>query len=253
LAMLAPAPANSGVIIIPGRPDLQPTLRPADFSPPIAAEVARAPDAQARLGGVGLASLEVQDNGSLALDTEVVENRAANDLRPQLRPARLSGSVDPVNTSDVTDILTEIAANDATLRFDNSTSLAVRASLRPTQRPSEFGAIVAAAVRQPDATSVAAAPIVAAAPVPPQNFEPVPGGVARAATQEDVIRLRDINLIGVYGRPNARRALVRLGNGRYVRVEVGSALDGGQVTAIGDEALNYVKRGRTYAVEMPSG
>jgi Tfp pilus assembly protein PilP len=75
--------------------------------------------------------------------------------------------------------------------------------------------------------------------------------VARAATQEDVIRLRDMNLIGVYGRQNARRALVRLPNGRYVRVEVGSTLDGGQVTAIGDTALNYVKRGRTYAIDMP--
>ena len=92
-----------------------------------------------------------------------------------------------------------------------------------------------------------------AAPIAPQNYAPVPGGVARAATQEDVIRLRQINLIGVYGRPNARRALVRLSNGRYVRVEVGSALDGGQVTAIGDNALNYVKRGRTYALELPSG
>ena len=77
--------------------------------------------------------------------------------------------------------------------------------------------------------------------------------MARAATQEDVLPLREINLIGVYGRPNARRALVRLSNGRYVRVEVGSTLDGGQVTAIGEDALNYVKRGRTLALQLPSG
>ena len=64
--------------------------------------------------------------------------------------------------------------------------------------------------------------------------------------------MREINLIGVYGRPNARRALVRLSNGRYVRVEVGSDLDGGKVTAIGDEALNFVKRGRTYAIQLPA-
>ena len=193
--------------------------------------------------------LELQDNGSVALDSNVIEAVARNDLRPRLRPEEFADASD-LATPDITDILTEIAAADATLRFDNSTSLAVRASVRPALRPSGFSNVVTAALR-PAAPSQPAASVAAAAPVAPQNFEPVPGGVARAATQEDVIRLRDINLIGVYGRPNARRALVRLGNGRYVRVEVGSELDGGQVTAIGDEALNYVKRGRTYAVELP--
>ena len=103
------------------------------------------------------------------------------------------------------------------------------------------------------ATTPSAAPVQTAAPVAPQNYAPVPGGVARAATQEDVLPLRQINLIGIYGRPNARRALVRLSNGRYVRVEVGSALDGGQVTAISEAALNYTKRGRTLALELPAG
>ena len=70
---------------------------------------------------------------------------------------------------------------------------------------------------------------------------------------EDAIRLRDINLIGVYGRPGDRRALVRLSNGSYVKVEIGSTLDGGRVTAIGDSALNYVKRGQTYALQLPAG
>ena len=49
------------------------------------------------------------------------------------------------------------------------------------------------------------------------------------------------------------RALVRLGNGQFVRVQVGSDLDGGQVTAIGENALNYVKRGTTYALQIPQG
>jgi hypothetical protein len=77
--------------------------------------------------------------------------------------------------------------------------------------------------------------------------------VAAAATRTDVIALRDMNLIGVYGQPNARRALVRLGNGRYLRVGVGDQLDGGQVTAIGDYALNYTKRGRTHQLVIPGG
>ena len=252
IAILAPAP--QGVIVVAGRPDFSTPLRPANAQLPETDEDVEPPaPTTAPLGGVGLAGLELQNTGALLLDTSTVEDGASTDLRPQLRPNGLAPATDP-NTPDITDILAGIAAEDATLRFDNSTALAVRASQRPAIRPARFNSIVAAAqVPQPSAPATPAAPVVAAAPVAPQNYEPVPGGVARAATQEDVIRLRDMNLIGIYGRPNARRALVRLSNGRYVRVEVGSALDGGQVTAIGDEALNYVKRGRTYAIEMPSG
>ncbi|MFA8442330.1 MAG: hypothetical protein ACEPO0_10710 [Yoonia sp.] len=262
MALLAPAP--EGVIVIAGRPDVVPALRPANAQLPDADEgpagddavnaaVAEAATTETAppLGGVGLSSLELQNSGTIALDTEVVEGGAIIDLRPRLRPQGLTDGIDP-GTPDITDILAGIATEDATLRFDNSTALAVPLSLRPDVRPANFGTVVAAArSQQQTQPAAAAAPVTAAAPVAPQNFAPVPGGVARAATQEDAIRLRDINLIGVYGRPNARRALVRLSNGRYVRVEVGSALDGGQVTAIGDDALNYVKRGRTYAIELP--
>ena len=269
MALLAPAP--EGVIIIAGRPDPVPPLRPANAQLPEVAEVASQPSAdlepptvaasELTPGSVGLAALELQNSGAMALDSTVVEDGAIVDLRPQLRPQGLSPAVDPgtPDITDITEILAGIETDDATLRFDNSTSLAVVLSPRPDSRPANFSNAVAAArarLETQQAAAVAAptpapAPVTAAAPVPPQNFEPVPGGVARAATQEDAIRLREINLIGVYGRPNARRALVRLNNGRYVRVEVGSALDGGQVTAIGDAALNYVKRGRTYAIELP--
>ena len=262
LALLAPAP--EGVVIVSGSPAIVPPLRPADAALPETQEpadneagedtaVAAATSAPAgpTPGGVGLGGLELQDSGAIGLDPAVVEERAIVDLRPRLRPQGLAPAVDP-GTPDITDILADIAAEDATLRFDNSTALAVVLSVRPDKRPSNFANVVAAASARTQTQPVApAAPVTAAAPVPPRNIQPVPGGVARAATQEGAIRLREINLIGVYGRPNARRALVRLSNGRYVRVEVGSALDGGQVTAIGDSALNYVKRGRTYAIELP--
>lgn len=263
-ALLAPAP--EGVVIIPGTPAVVPPLRPADAALPETEEAledatvaAASPAAETPTpGGVGLGGLELQNTGAISLDTAVVEERALIDLRPRLRPEGLAARVDP-GTPDITDILAGIAVEDATLRFDNSTALAVVLSIRPDTRPSNFANVVAAASArtqpQPAAPApsapASAAPVVAAAPVAPQNVQPVPGGVARAATQEDAIRLREINLIGVYGRPNARRALVRLSNGRYVRVEIGSELDGGQVTAIGDSALNYVKRGRTYAIELP--
>lgn len=260
MALLAPAPED--VIIIAGRPDVVPPLRPADARLPAGINGAEVTDPVGAAldqatsgteaptpGSVGIAGLTLQNSGAIAVDPA---QGAIVDLRPRLRPGSLRPVVDP-GTPDITDILAGIAAEDAAQRFDNSTSLAIALSPRPNRRPSSFGAVVAAARARQQAPAVAAAPVRAAAPVPPQNFEPVPGGVAHAATLENAIQLHDINLIGVYGRPNARRALVRLGNGRYVRVEVGSALDGGQVTAIGAEALNYVKRGRTYAIELPSG
>ena len=77
--------------------------------------------------------------------------------------------------------------------------------------------------------------------------------MAANATLAEAIDLREVNLIGVFGRPNDRRALVRLANGRYVRVAVGDSLDGGQVAAIGDNALNYVKRGQTITIAIPNG
>jgi hypothetical protein len=260
MALLAPAP--EGVVIIAGAPDFVTRLRPADAQLPEVAEpnVASdtAPTQTLTPGSVGVAALELQNSGALALDPSTVEGNAENDLRPQLRPSGLSAVLDNA-TPDITAIIAGIEAEEATLRFDNSTALAVVASRRPAVRPSNFGTVVAnararltsAAPAPTPQAAAPAAPQVAAAPVAPQNFAPVPGGVARAATIEGAIRLRDINLIGVYGRANARRALVRLSNGRYVRVEVGSALDGGQVTAIGEDALNYVKRGRTYAIGLP--
>ena len=253
MALLAPAP--EGVVIVTGAPDVVPPLRPENAVLPDTQEetIATAPQT-ASPGGVGLGGLDLQNSGTISLDPGTVEERALVDLRPRLRPQGLAPAEDP-GTPDITDILADIQTDDGTLRFDNSTSLAVVLSTRPVGRPSNFSNVVAAATArrqtQPAAPAPAAPVVAAAPPPPPQNSNPVPGGVARAATQEGAIRLRDINLIGVYGRPNARRALVRLGNGRYVRVEVGSELDGGEVSAIGDSALNYVKRGRTYALELP--
>ena len=65
--------------------------------------------------------------------------------------------------------------------------------------------------------------------------------------------LGKVNLIGVYGSSSDRRALVRLSNGKYVKVQVGDKLDGGQVAAISDDALRYVKRGKNVVLEVPQG
>ena len=82
---------------------------------------------------------------------------------------------------------------------------------------------------------------------------PTRASVARQATIEDGISLRRVNLIGVFGSPSDRRAIVRLANGNHVKVVVGDRVDGGQVAAIGESSLQYVKSGRNLTLSLPSG
>ena len=102
------------------------------------------------------------------------------------------------------------------------------------------------AVAEPQAEIVQASAASAAPRIPSS------ASVTRAATQTRAINLRQINLLGVMGTPSARRALVRLDNGRVVTVEVGERLDGGEVTAIGESELRYNKRGRDVVLRIAS-
>lgn len=77
--------------------------------------------------------------------------------------------------------------------------------------------------------------------------------VSKQATVNNAINLRKVNLIGVYGTPSNRRALVRLPSGRYKKVQVGDTIDGGRISAIGDSELRYRKGGRNLVLKIPSG
>lgn len=156
---------------------------------------------------------------------------------------------------------------------DTATELAVQTSALPRGRPSDFDAIVAAAVVQsradqvtarldfetPDTTNAIEAALaddVEPEPRPqdtPRLAIPSSASVARQATIEDAIPLNKINLVGVYGVPSDRRALVRLPSGRYVKVKVGDRVDGGTVAQINDSQLIYRKGSRTVALSMPNG
>lgn len=166
----------------------------------------------------------------------------------------------------------EAEAFEAALR--GATPQAVASSRRPAARPEGIAALVAtaAAANEPppvDGNAVQAAlaeaqaePQVAAAPEPPPEVldEPEPEEgiatlpttrtVAKKSTIANAIDLGDVNLIGVYGSSANRRALVRMPNGRYVKVQVGDRLDGGKVAAIGDNELSYVKRGQTIVLKI---
>ena len=257
-----------GLNVVAGPPPRQPPLRPAafaDLAPSDEAAIAAAvTEVVSTAGGISLAGLRPSVRpASLrdAIPAPIFADPALAGLRPSLRPAGLAPPTAPAaEPPDINDIVAAIAEAAPPSAFVTVTPRAVPVSARPDLRPRNFARVVAAAqqrsARQQSAaaaTTTASAPAqqVRSAPVAPSG--PTAGTVAQAATASNAIRLRDINLIGVYGRPGDRRALVRMGNGRFVKVEVGSSLDGGRVTAIGDSALNYVKRGKTYALQLPRG
>lgn len=138
------------------------------------------------------------------------------------------------------------------------TALAVVRVPRPKPRPA--GLIVAAA-QKPTAGSAALGSTanVTSNGDEPGSFQPktvapkIPSSasVARQATIDNAINLRKLNLIGVYGTPANRRALVRLPSGRYKKLKVGDRIDGGQVLAIGDSELRYQKRGKNLTLKLP--
>ncbi len=131
-----------------------------------------------------------------------------------------------------------------------ATSLAVRDSLVPVGRPRDMASIVERTEAERPTQPIQTA---AVAPQAIQPSLPSATSVAQAATVRNAINLNKISLIGVYGTPANRRALVRLASGKYLKVKVGDELDSGRVDAIGEDDLRYTKRGRNVTLKMPRG
>lgn len=193
-----------------------------------------------------------------------LQERAVLDGRSRAELAAVAPSARPASIQDLAEVPdpAEAEANG------------MAASLIPERRPADFAAQVASLRAARQATTTAetasaastaaprnpaqAASLAATAPPPQQTREAAPSipttaSVARQATIENAMRLNSINLIGVYGTPSSRRALVRLASGRYVKLEVGDRVDGGRVAAIGESSLQYTKGGRSITLEMPRG
>lgn len=154
-----------------------------------------------------------------------------------------------------------------------ASELAVATSLLPRGRPGDFAENVAqtlarieadrvtasASYQVPDTSSAIEAALETDVEPEPRPEEPrrlsIPtsASVARQATLEDAIQLNRVNLVGVYGAPSDRRALVRLPSGRFIKVKVGDRIDGGTVAQITDSSLQYRKGSRMVSLEIPQG
>lgn len=248
------AETAEGVMVFAGRPAVTPAGMPTRFArtpgidpdPEAASEPAQAPaGTRPRLRPDTLIeSNERAQLGGLSRDE-------LGDLRPRPRPATLAAVALALREASPlvgTDPDPE-AAEDEADASETATAQAIASSLKPLARPRDFSETVESSRTAPQ--QVAAAALSAPRSAAPQI--PSSASVAQQATVRGAINLRQVNLIGVYGQPSNRRALVRLSNGRYQKVQVGDRLDGGQVRAIGESELSYVKGNRAIVLTMPQG
>lgn len=230
---------------------------PAEIVPPVAPVAPAAPAAGP------------QDDGALlAPDLSPAAAKRLAALRPAPRPdavLTLASAAAPA---------IEVEAADP---FADATTQAVSVSRRPVNRPRNFKDSVdralAAVAAETAAAAVptrvaAAAPVAqtapaarATAPAPAVELDepeptavapklPTSASVAKQATETNALNLNEMNLIGIYGSTRDRRALIRMPNGRFIKVSVGDRLDGGKVTAISDSQLSYQKGARSYVLKL---
>ena len=247
----------NGVIVFLGRPDVTPPkistrkALPAKTDPSLALIAKMRP--QPRPSNL-VEQNERSVNGGLSR-SELAQ------LRPRLRPAVELAITQPAPEVDPT---TDNARNDAAAAATLAALAprvegiiiegppnpqAVIASVRPDGRPKNFARVVKRVkAKQSNDQGTRVASVAPKVVVPKITS---PASVAKSATVKNAINLRNVNLIGVYGKPSNRRALVRLSNGRYQKVQVGDRIDGGRVSAIGDNELRYKKGSRNLTLKMP--
>ncbi len=183
-------------------------------------------------------------------DPEPSADRALSDYRPLARPDSILSRPELkviIATEDTPGY--RPALRPAALSVPRpKVFIAVAPPIRPTARPRQAptgtnSSSIEAAVRE-----ASTEPQPSAAPRLPTS-----ASIADRATDENAMRLRQINLIGVFGSKSDRQALVRLSSGRILKLKVGDRLDGGRVSAISESRLTYVKRGKNVVLEMPGG
>ncbi|TNF23100.1 MAG: hypothetical protein EP318_01805 [Rhodobacteraceae bacterium] len=252
----------AGFLLVLGPPPVKPPLRPGTEVPQPAALPEAAQPGTAAEPAEEAPAAEPEPETSA---DPVVIDPTLDGLRPRPRPGDLEEQNERANLGGIS--LDELRQKRPKVRPEQAedkteaekdieaSALAVAASVTPKRRPSNIDTLVKraeeAAAAAPPAASTTSSAAVAPRTVTPRI--PTTTTVAAAATEKNALNLRRVNLIGVYGKPSSRRALIRLANGRYKKVKVGDRIDGGRVSAIGEGQLSYVKGGRNVVLRMPRG
>ena len=247
-----------GILIYRGQPPQLPPLRSPAATPETPSEAAGDPASEAAALPALRPALRPEDLVALPPEEQAAPDAppatdaslaALGEIRPALRPL-------PPPEETAADTAPELPAEDAVADLEavtpdiSASDQAVQRSLAPLLRPRTLEVAPPPQPEPERRVQTASAASVRAAPMPniPQNTS-----VAQQATMRGQINLRQLNLIGVYGKPSSRSALIRLPSGRYQKVQVGDQVDGGRVSAIGEDELRYVKGGRNIVLSMPQG
>lgn len=256
-----------GVRVYAGKPARVPPSRPEETLAEPAEDPAAAAERTAQTERLaGLRPRARPGDLTETNERETLGGRTRSELaslRPKLRPQSAQELAEQAAAASTADVSPDPDAVDAALQaaatvqvpdpFAGATAQAVKVSVKPNARPRNFDRVVqrSQSQAQKQARQTAAVAVPRNQRISPSG--PTPTTVARAATEKNALKLRRVNLIGVYGTTSNRRALVRLANGRYKKVKVGDRLDGGRVAAIGTSELRYVKSGRSVTLTMPRG
>ncbi len=143
--------------------------------------------------------------------------------KPKVRPRNLSRVVQRVTR--------EAARTNASVRNDsNDGQSGIRASGGSTRATAKLPKSAKGTVKSAPPTSTT---------------------VARAATEKSKFKKSRMSLVGIFGAPNKRRALIRLPSGRYVKVQSGDKVSGWKVSAIGESSLRINKGSRNQTLRIP--
>jgi type IV pilus biogenesis protein PilP len=184
--------------------------------------------------------------------TYPVQTASATTLRPKPRPASL---VRKLQQRDI-NAAAELAAKEA-IRENMPTEYALFVSLVPKPRPANMQKLVDST--RPGLTTaktrskavVRTAPAGGGSSSGTMTTSKTPKSVAALATESARISKKSLSLIGIFGTSSARRALLRLPSGRYIKVKQGDDVGGWQVSAIGESSVRIKKGSRDEVLRMP--
>ncbi|MHA3976668.1 hypothetical protein ACW9UR_03190 [Halovulum sp. GXIMD14794] len=251
-----PVAAEPAVPVFPRKPDIVPPARGG------ATVAATAPSPRA----VEAAEIATAVAAATAAATAEAEDLAPspNAIRQMSRPPARPGAM-TAEEREREELMAALAPSDLALtRSDAPRARPDAVVVRvPAPAAAAAGAVATtpapapsvAAVRQPvPGTTVAPTPQepprAATAPRPAPQL-PTSASVAKAATIDNAMPMRQLALVGVFGKSGSRHALVRLPNGRFVKVGPGDRVDGYQVAAIGENAVRMRRGGRDTVLEIP--
>ena len=79
---------------------------------------------------------------------------------------------------------------------------------------------------------------------------PTNASVAKQATEKNAMSAKKVVLLGVFGTPTSRYAMIRLPSGRVKKVKVGDTVDGGRIAAITADSVKYEKGNRIITLTL---